>query len=138
MCDFEKGFVLCKCADSKSAVHNKKSRRYKRDKSIHYSWHLNKYKGKSNEMEMGRYALPQDDIGLGLSSKFVLSQLNNRNCFDFKYQPTEGDNLRISNQNKWERLEFIYKNGKWIEDHYSPFDHVLETISNGSISTSKP
>ena len=139
MCDFNKGFILCKCNDPKVVVHNKKSRRNKKKKNqpIEYDWTLYKYLGLSKEMELGRYTFPSSDVGNGLTSDFVLNELNSRNCFDFEYQPKEGDNLIISKTDSSNRIEFIFRNGKWIEDHYSPFDHVYEKIDNGKITTTE-
>jgi hypothetical protein len=133
MCDFENGFILCKCNDPKAVVHNKKSRRNKLNPSSEYTWRLNRYVGKSQGMEIGRYSLPDKDLEHGLTSSFVLNELNSRNCFDFVYRPNEGDNLELVHAHSQTRIEFIFQNGKWMEDHYSPFDHVLEKIEQGKI-----
>lgn len=134
MCDFNDGFILCKCNDRKTIVHNRKSRRNKVDESKEYTWILNKYLGKSDETEIGRYSMPDNDLRHGLTSLFVLNELNNKNCFDFDYFPNEGDNLKLINTHSQNRIEFIYRNGNWTEDHYSPFNHVCEKIFNGKIS----
>lgn len=135
MCDFNKGFILCKCNTPKVVVHNKKSRRNKNtyQEPIEYIWTLYKYLGASERVERGRYMFPVNDIGNGLSADFVIEELNDRNCFDFEYQPNEGDNLIISKSKSPSRIEFIFKEGKWIKDHYSPFDHECEEIDNGKI-----
>ncbi len=139
MCDFNKGFILCKSNDPKVIVHNKKSRlnKDKKNKQIEYTWTLYKFLGMSKEKELGRYMFPVNDVGNGLTSDFVLKELNSRNCFDFEYIPNQGDNLIISKADSYNRIEFIFRDGKWEEDHYSPFDHEYEKIDNGKITTSK-
>jgi hypothetical protein len=133
MCDFSKGFILCRCNDPGVVVHNKGNRRNKKGKSdsVEYKWTLFRYIGISKEQEIGGYFLPVSDIGKGLTSRFVLAKLNNENPFDFEYKPTEGDNLIISNPRQ--RLEFIFRLGKWEEDHYSPFDDIYEEFDRGKL-----
>ncbi len=133
MCDFSKGFILCKCNDPKVVVHNKKSRIHKNNQSIEYHWTLFKFLDMAEEREMGKYLFPINDIGHGLTADFVLNELNSGNCFDFEYQPSEGDNLSINKTDSATRIEFIYKNGKWEEDHYSPFDYKKEKFDNGKV-----
>ncbi len=138
MCDFRKGFILCKCNDSKVITHNKKSRKnkQKRKETLEYIWTLYKYLGRSKEKELGKYMFPLDDVGYGLSSDFVLKELNRRNCFDFEYTPNEGDNLIISNSDRdiAGNIEFIFREGQWVTDHYSPFEHDYEKFNNGILA----
>lgn len=136
MCDFKNGFILCKCTNTKNTVHNKKSRRNKLNPSREYNWILNKYVGRSSEMEMGRYELPVNDLKDGLTADVVLHELNEKNCFDFDYTPHEGDNLVLANKPDQIRMEFIFKSGKWREDHYPPFDHVVEKVDQGKVMKS--
>ena len=133
MCNFNKCFILCKCNDPKVIVHNRKSRRNKDKKTLEYAWTLSRYLGKSEDDEMGRYVMPIEDIGNGLTTDFVVNELNIRNCFDFEYTPNEGDNLEITRFESNDRIEFIFKNGKWIDDHYSPFFHETEKFDNGKL-----
>lgn len=136
MCDFNKGFILCKCNDPKAIVHPKKSwrKKLKKNKKIEYIWTLYKFIGMSKEKEMGRYMSPVSDVGSGLTADFVLKELNSRNCFDFDYSPSQGDNLVINNADLVGRIEFIFRDGKWEEDHYSPFDHEYEKIDTGKLT----
>lgn len=133
MCNFNQGFILCKCNDPRTVVHNKKSRRNKGNSSVEYALTLNRFIGRSEKGERGRYVMPINDIGYGLTADFVVNQLNIRNCFDFDYIPNEGDNLIITRNEPNDRIEFIFKNGKWIDDHYSPFNHETETFDNGKL-----
>lgn len=134
MSDFSKGFILCKRNDSKTLVHNKKSRRNKKQQAIDYDWMLYKFIGMSDEEEMGSYGLPVNNVGNGLTVAFVLNELNKKNCFDFDYQPSEGDNLIIGKTDARDRIEFIFRNGHWIEDHYSPFYHNCEKMCSGKLA----
>lgn len=144
MCDFSKGFILCKCNDPKVVVHHKKSKRRKKntkqsgtDTSIEYQWTLFSYLGPRKEREMGRYIFPASQLDKGLTASFVEEELNNRNCFDFEYQPKEGDNLIINTSTGSDRIEFIYREGIWEEDHYSPFFDDYEKFDNGILTTIK-
>ncbi|WP_299682618.1 hypothetical protein [uncultured Dokdonia sp.] len=142
MCDFSKGFILCKCNDPKVIVHHKKSKRRKKlnkqskaKTTAEYEWTLFSYVGIRKEQEMGRYRLPASKLDEGLTADFVFEELNTRNCFDFEYHPKEGDNLIIHTSTGFNRIEFIYRDGIWEEDHYSPFSDDCEKIDNGILTT---
>lgn len=131
MCDFSQGFILCKCNDPKTIVHNKKSRKAKKLQFVEYGWDLFKYKGPNEDHEIGQYKFPVSSLGEKLKAAFVVEQLNSRNCFDFDYEPSEGDNLMMRIVNQPDRMEFIFESGKWKEDHYSPFVDEIEKIDSG-------
>ena len=81
---------------------------------------------------------PTDDIGNALNTEWVALNLNIENCFDFDYTPSEGDNLIITQNEAFSpRISFIYKQGIWVADHYSPFLHIRELIREGNVSTTK-
>lgn len=128
MCNFKNGFILCKCDDTDAATSNTE------EKNIEYIWTLYRYLGKSSKNVRGKYMMPQSEIGAGLTGDFVLQALNDRNCFDFDYQPSEGDNLKITAENQYKRLEFIFRKGNWVEDHYVPFDTLKEEIEKGKLA----
>ncbi|MGQ2984931.1 hypothetical protein [Flavobacterium sp.] len=132
MCDLEKGFILCKCEVPKPVITKKKVK--KRDfvpVKKEYIWTLHKYLGESDGNEMGRYMMPVGILSNGLTHEFVESELNSHNCFDFDYAPAEGDNLIISDSVEFSRLEFIYRNGKWISEHYYPFGVITKRFGEG-------
>lgn len=144
MCDFSKGFKLCLCSDPRIIVHHRKSKRHQKKraqekKGIEYIWTLHRYVGKLSGDEMGRYIIPHSNIGNGLTAEFVLNELNNKDCFDFEYQASEGDNLIIATEEDmfYERLAFIYRDGFWVEDHYSPFEDDTKKITNGKLIENK-
>lgn len=126
MCNFDDGFILCKCDDLESGINDQDSN------SMIYVWSLYKYIGKSKSFEMGRYILPGGAVGT-LTSDFVIEELNSKNCFDFEYMPQEGDNLLISSLGNIPRMEFIFRGNEWIGDNYDPFTDITEIKFEGII-----
>jgi hypothetical protein len=139
MCDFSKGFVLCRCGageiqfrqeefyklvnGKRVAVESKKNKNI----PLMYIWQLFTYVGKSKQVEMGRYQLPGDDLGNGLNAEWIALNLNDAPCFDFDYTPQEGDNLFIrQNVAMGPYISFIHTNGVWVLDNYDPF--LIETL----------
>ena len=68
--------------------------------------------------------------------------MNDRNCFDFNYNPTEGDNIVFKYFNKKKRnanseslengyISFIYKDSNWKIDYYNPFYDQTQVINQG-------
>lgn len=144
MCDFEKGFRLCTCGEKIIFQEAPLSRRKKgKFTEIHhqpqpllqYIWILNRYKGKTEDIEMGRYVMPSEDLGKGLNADWIALNLNCEDCFDFDYTPSEGDNI-VFRQNVilGPYISCIYRNGIWEIDHYDPFDEVTEKINEGAIN----
>jgi len=143
MCDFEKGFVLCTCQEQeKPVIHNKNSRRHKKtplSEDNLYQWSLAAFVGTFESMMEGMFEIPSKDIGKGLTAEWVLLNLNDRNCFDFEYIPQEGDALVIRKPQTYVFfLSFVYKNGVWTEDFYSPFGITLKKIGEGVITPKDP
>lgn len=128
MCDFDNGFILCTC------VHL--SRKEKKSILNEYEWMLFSFIEEITPIEMGRYIIPRNNIGNGLTVESVLLNLNTKNCFDFKYTPKEGDNLQIRLKKKREMisyLSFIYTNKEWIENHYDAFSTITEQVFKGKL-----
>jgi hypothetical protein len=99
-----------------------------------YIWKLFRYVGKEENCMIGEYMFPTEDIGNGLNGKWIASNLNAKNCFDFKYIPSERDNLIITqNIELAPYISFIFKNGKWITEHYDPFTEITKQINEGKI-----
>lgn len=135
MCRFDQGFILCTCAPpgQKPVVHNKKSRRHKKngtpaEEPTEYLWSLHRYIGPSEDYMLGLYRFPSADIGEGLTAEWVLMNLNLRNCFDFEYTPAEKDCLRMRSEKFGQYLAFLYEGGEWKEGVHDPFlvdEHLL-------------
>lgn len=80
------------------------------------------------EYIVGSIILPSDSLGDLLTAANVLSELNDRNCFDFDYEPAQNDTLTIRYDSTYFRehypknaafdmddyMSFIFENGKWI------------------------
>ena len=147
MCDFNNGMKLCTCEDVK--IKYRKQDLYRKVKGelvkipnkknddipLIYIWYLYKYIGTDEDnMMLGQYILPSNDLGNGLNSEWIALNLNIENCFDFDYNPNEGDNLIIGqNVEMSTYISFIFKNGEWIIEHYDPFSEITEHILDGKI-----
>ena len=111
-------------------------------------WQLKKYIGTTPSEMDGLMIMPSKNITKEFSEKYVLNELNNTNCFDFKYKPNNGDNLifeigwlfnkwgkKIDKKLEYEYSSFIFKNEKWIADTYNPFYEKTEVIKKGFIKS---
>ncbi len=137
MCDFEKGFKLCSCILEKPNTKKfGKSKKYKDlpQKKLGYRWYLSRFVQSVEEPVMeGIYELPSKDLGKGLNDDWILINLNLKNCFDFEYFPSEGDNLIFRSDDKYEYLSFTFTNGTWTKNHYEPFSTILKKLNEGKI-----
>ncbi len=131
MCDFINGFILCSCDEE-----NKKAE-LEFDKN-EYVWELKTLKKKIPAR--GITDFPDSDIGKGLKSEWVLLNLMSRNCFDFDYQPSNGDNLIIYNRQSRKSpfgkpvyLSFIYRNSEWTEDFYNEISELTKLKNKGKV-----
>ena len=135
MCEIGKEIKLCTCIPNglNTIVHNKKAKEKKNQDK--YTWTLYKYVGLTEYPMDGMLIYPDDALSETLSAEKMLEELNNRNCFDFSYNPNEGDNLQIYNPAKFIKkyLSFIYRNGKWIVDSYNSFTCDTEKINYGNV-----
>lgn len=134
MCDYSDGIKFCSCDNEKIKFREPKVFTKKNGKLIEqenplnfdiplqYIWTLFKFDGEKEITEIGRYIMPSNDLGNGLSADWIALNLNCKNCFDFDYTPKEGDNLKIQqNIILSPYLPFIYKNNQWVIDHHSPW-----------------
>lgn len=104
-----------------------------------------KYLGEKDDMMMGEIVMPVESLGGEMTSEYMLQQLNSNNLFDFEYSPSEGDNLEIrkeyiykslrgqSRPDLYDYLSFIYRKGKWVEDHYDFFTDKTRQIRKGKV-----
>ena len=129
MCEVGKKLKLCSCfSKGKTLEQNRNSRRHKNqispDGNKNFTWILSKYLGKEEEHDLsieGMLDMPSSILGGTLTDAFVLDEINERNCFDFDYSPTEKDRLLIEyERNKYwtEFFSFIFINGKWMSKIY--------------------
>lgn len=136
MCDFMEGFKLCTCKhESTPSIHHKKSKRRKRHQAIplEITWTLYQYLGKKNHTLDGMAEIPSQILAQQLTVDFVQSQLNQANCFDFDYQPNEGDCLTLRHSGSG-FLSFIFRETKWTIDSYDPFMDATQKILAGKMA----
>ncbi|WP_330444079.1 hypothetical protein [Flavobacterium sp. C4GT6] len=108
-----------------------------------YTWTLSGYLGKCDlySMEFSQYRGVSHTIG-ELSAEYLLDILNNDYCFDFDYEPKEGDILEFVYNYKLpdakymlKRINiecwsaFIFTKGKWILGRH--YDAKLKRITQG-------
>ena len=147
MCEIGKKIKFCTCLGEEDVTRITLSKRL--DSFLEdtlpnsmepFTWILYKYLGTEESEAMGLLNLPSESIGGELTNEYVLSQINNENCFDFNYDPLEGDNLEINFQrNKYwtEFLSFIYRNEKWEADSYNTFTENIEATNYGKLKVEK-
>lgn len=145
MCDYNNGIKFCSCDNEKIKFREprvfikKKGKMVEKEKNfeipLEYIWTLFRFHGTKKVTEMGRYIMPIDDLGNGLNAEWISLNLNCENCFDFDYQPKEGDNLKIhQNVILSPYISFIFKNDEWIIDHHNPFSTRISQIKEGRIT----
>ncbi|WBX77978.1 hypothetical protein PG911_06900 [Tenacibaculum ovolyticum] len=109
-------------------------------------WKLNKYISEEWSGMDGLMIMPSDNLTQELSQKYILKELNESNCFDFEYEPNNGDNLifeigwlfnkwgkRIKTKMEYEYSSFIFENDKWEINSYNPFYEKTEIIKEGIV-----
>ncbi|MNJ91908.1 hypothetical protein D3C87_95630 [compost metagenome] len=147
MCDYTNGIRLCSCEPHQIVFRHDEIYRLSRgewvlvpDKKndnipLIYIWQLFRAKSKEDSwMEIGRYMMPRDSLGKGLDAEWIALKLNVENCFDFEYDPVEGDNLLIrQNVRMGPYISFIFRSGQWTVDHYSPFDYEKDHVQSGVV-----
>ncbi|MFK7946895.1 MAG: hypothetical protein AB8G11_04845 [Saprospiraceae bacterium] len=151
MCQSSNKIRFCTCENStpKKIIHNKKSRRFKRNSALietdvkaHLTWHLyRKIEGTyENAATMdGMFFEPLHQITEELTPEFIVQNMNTENCFDFDYQPVEGDELHIwTNHEKHIKstfpsgyLSFLFTNNQWEIGSSLSFDN--EEILKGKV-----
>lgn len=134
--------------DSEPIIHNKKARNNKNNPNLiqhDWYWTLHRFVGKIEDSWMEQiYSLsPKNWLSDQINSESVLLRLRNCDCFDFNYEPLEGDNLKIIhesfetvNNRKFHginHLSFLYREDRWINDSYDPEQDELKFIKTGNI-----
>ena len=108
-----------------------------------YKWYLSRYVGEWDLDFNFSHAVPLEKVK-DLSVEYLLDILNNNYCFDFDYEPEEGDILDIQYDYKYPDLRhmpnryfircstcIMFRDGKWIFDRY--YDVKLKSITQGFI-----
>ncbi len=118
MCKFDNGLKLCTCDELSEATPDD------------YTWQLRVLD--YYEPARGRCYFPSDDIGEGLEHQWIELNLNCENCFDFDYQPKEGDNLIITKAGQG-YLSFMFRNNEWTKDFYNEIGEISKLVKNGKV-----
>ncbi|QGK74237.1 hypothetical protein [Flavobacterium sp. SLB02] len=137
MCETGKEIKLCTCfpATMDKVVHHKNSRKSKNKRRNDFTWTLERCLGPSKYTMDGMGYLPDKTLSEDLTTEKMLIDLNSKNCFDFDYEPAEGDNLTIytPENNIRKHLSFIFQNEEWIDDYYLPFKYEMKKINYGKV-----
>jgi len=132
MWDFDKGLKLCTCEVSPELELTQDD----------YLWEVRTLD--RTEWAQGRCRIPSQDIGNGLEHEWVELNLNCESCFDFDYQPNEGDNLVIftylmldshleGQRLRSHFLSFMYKNNVWVEGFYDDISEISKLKYKGKV-----
>jgi hypothetical protein len=105
MCDIKNGFKLCTC---KGAI----------PKNTSY-WRLKRFKGNDSIFSfiIGKVYIPEE---ISKNYHLISQNINQENCFDFDYQPHEGDRLEIHIfPNEFEHLNYVFsfEDNEWKIDY---------------------
>lgn len=143
MCKITENLMLCTCEDEPPlpTIHHKKSKRWEEKQpkphKNEYTWMLSKYCGEydSPVQEMGRAIMPSKMLSIDITAELFAKELNKRYCFDFEYELKDGDYLKVQKNGTYsDYFTFIFRNGIWEVDWYSPFgNEILTTVNSGKV-----
>lgn len=136
MCKTGSHIVFCsREPHKKPIIHYKNAKRWRKKNppSADYTWTLSKYVGTLQSMMEGLMFEPSNKLGKDLDVNWVLQEINNRNCFDFEYTPTEGDCLHIRTHKSCNFLSYIFQEGKWEIGMHNTFYTETEDIHEGEV-----
>ncbi|WP_343632740.1 hypothetical protein [Fluviicola sp.] len=140
MCENAANITFCTCEVEPETIHNKNSRRNRGNNATEqrsYRWTLNKITGLSEQTMDGLLMEPDQAFNRELTDETILTELNDRNCFDFEYEPNEGDSLTLSEKHSGRFMSFLFENGKWRIGSPNPFTHRITTVNSGSVRFEK-
>ncbi len=127
MCDLQRQFILCSCALTKPE---------QREPGV-LTWTLSQRVGTHVFTMDGIYAFPSSKIERAFTAEWVESQLNERQCFDFDYQPSEFDQLKIylGQERTYEPvfLAFLFQNGKWQRELGHGSEYSRKWLAGGKV-----
>jgi len=136
MCDFSKGIKLCSCDGEQIELRGSGGSKPDQEIPLIYIWRLYRLIQKTHPRMLGKFMTPSNDIGEGLNAEWIAQKLNEENCFDFNYQPGEGDYLKIQrNEIGSPFISFAFKKGKWQVEHYSPFKTITKHLQDGLLKS---
>ncbi len=121
MCKLDDGFILCTCSDKKQKS------------SAPFTWELFRPRyDEPNVSVIGEAGAPYfSREGLLLVDK-LREQLNSRNCFDFDYEPEDGDTLVITQSDNEMEYAFTFRDG-WSYDPMPFMGKTMVGMDKGKI-----
>lgn len=141
MCENAANITFCTCEVKPETIHNKNSGRSGKDKAVlekkSYRWSLHKITGLSEQTMDGLLIEPDHAFNEELTADGILKALNERNCFDFAYEPNEGDSLGIVENGGGKFISFIFEKGKWMIGSPNPFTHQITKFNSGKVRFEK-
>ena len=140
MCQKASQITFCTCELEGKVIHNKKSRRNAMNPQQEvksYRWSLQKIAGLAEHSMDGLLMEPDYEFSIELTDERILAAMNSRNCFDFEYEPQEGDSLSISEKPSGKFMQFLFKDGSWKNGGHNPFIHQLENFNSGNVRFEK-
>lgn len=111
--------------------HSKKDKRNKLKKL--YSWHLERYNPKIELVSFMDVTPKQPKkYGIQLLKSEIISEINNRNIFDFPFEPVNEDFLVLKNIRDYDDfLSLSFTNETWKEDSRFTISNRIQIIHNG-------
>ena len=149
MCTQDLSLHLCSCSDISSEKIKKlfsselDQLKRKKESFLLIKWKLFKYIAYEWNGMDGMLFSPTDKLTSEVTVEYLCAEMNNRNCFDFAYSPTEGDNIVFEvekigkggrpkiKQPRYLFNSLIFKDNQWTIDSYNPFYDKTEEIGKG-------
>lgn len=143
MCDLQDGFKLCTCSpESLKELTIFRGIPIDRiqfpDFQPTYIWTLKSIDPNPGPSLRGRSVLPKLNVGDVANIEFVEQEMNARNCFDFEYQPDEGDYISFQQvQDPTKYFAFRFTAQKWKRIDPDPFGNGLIKQKKGIVDYDK-
>lgn len=142
MCETADKLKFCTClkeGNVNTIIHHKNSRRNGQKQAAEsgrvYKWRLSRYAGDAQWQMDGMLMESLQKLNEAMKDTDILSELNERNCFDFDYHPQEGDNLELWTEPRrnYAPMSFIFKENQWTISQYNGFTDKTEEFDRGII-----
>ncbi len=143
MCENAAKITFCTCEVKQEVNHNKNSRRSSKKRAKNevksYRWSLHKVTGLSEQTMDGLLMEPDNEFNQELTAENILKEMNARDCFDFDYEPSEGDSFEIfeNNGGSGKFISFIFEKSSWNIGSPNPFTHQVAKFNSGNVRFDK-
>jgi hypothetical protein len=141
MCEIRENFMLCSCGTIEyrdtTSVHGANNSNSNADNAekkqpdLVLIWTL-EHASMNEITRVGEMRLGYPKIAVPMNERFVIEQLNSRNCFDFKYDAVEGDEITFkTNEIKSAAVSFVFQNRKWRQGTHGTMNYTFNEIASG-------